>query len=95
MTWRADLPLNEMPTLPPCVGVTNNTAILKACITARAALAELKQVGDLLPNQGLLVNLLPLLETKDSSETEKIFTTSDKLFQYAQEESHADHTTYT
>jgi len=93
MTWRADLPFNEMPTLPPCVDVTETIAILKACIPARAALAELKQAGDLLPNQGLLINLLPLLEAKDSSEIENIVTTSDKLFQYAQEDSHADHAT--
>ncbi len=93
MTWQADLPFNQMPTLPPSVDVTENIAILKACIPARAALAELKQAGDLLPNQGLLINLLPLLEAKDSSEIENIVTTSDKLFQYAQEDSHADHAT--
>lgn len=93
MTWQADLPFNEMPTLPPSVDVTENIAILKACIPARAALAELKQAGDLLPNQGLLINLLPLLEAKDSSEIENIVTTSDKLFQYAQQDSHADHAT--
>jgi Fic family protein len=93
MTWQADLPFNEMPTLPPCVDVTDNIAILKACIPARAALAELKQAGDLLPNQGLLINLLPLLEAKDSSEIENIVTTSDKLFQYAQEDSNADNAT--
>ncbi|MDT0604921.1 protein adenylyltransferase Fic [Thalassotalea castellviae] len=93
MTWRADLPFNEMPTLPLSVDVTENIAILKACIPARAALAELKQAGDLLPNQGLLINLLPLLEAKDSSEIENIVTTSDKLFQYAQEDSHADQAT--
>lgn len=65
-------------------------AILKACIPARAALAELKQAGELLPNQGLLINLLPLLEAKDSSEIENIVTTTDKLFQYADEDDSAD-----
>ena len=93
MTWQADIPFNEMPKLPPNADVVENIAILKACIPARAALAELKQAGDLLPNQGLLINLLPLLEAKDSSEIENIVTTSDKLFQYAQEDSHADHAT--
>jgi len=43
-----------------------------------------------LPNQGLLINLLPLLEAKDSSEIENIVTTTDKLFQYASEDSRAD-----
>ena len=56
--------------------------ISKSCIGARAALAELKQVGELLPNQGLLINLIPLLEAKDSSEIENIVTTSDRLFQF-------------
>ncbi len=84
-------PYNNLPQLPPNA-VLETTAILKACITARAALAELKQAGELLPNQGLLINMLPLLEAKDSSEIENIVTTSDRLFQYAQEgeESQAD-----
>jgi len=64
--------------------------VLKACIPARAALAELKQAGELLPNQGLLINLLPLLEAQGSSEIENIVTTTDRLFQYAQEDSQAD-----
>lgn len=53
-------------------------------------MAELKQAGELLTNQGLLINLFTLLEAKDSSEIENIVTTTDKLFQYAQEDSHAD-----
>ncbi|GAC19143.1 hypothetical protein GARC_2176 [Paraglaciecola arctica BSs20135] len=65
-------------------------AVLKACIPARAALTELKQAETLLPYQALLINLLPLLEAKDSSEIENIITTSDKLFQHAQEDSQAD-----
>lgn len=65
-------------------------AILKACIPARAALAELKQAGALLPDQGLLINLLPLLEARDSSEIENILTTTDKLFRHARQESGAD-----
>jgi Fic family protein len=90
MTWQADIPFNQLPPLPPAAEVVDSVAVLKACIPARAALAELKQVGALLPNQGLLINLLPLLEAKDSSEIENIITTSDKLFQHAQEDSQAD-----
>jgi Fic family protein len=90
MTWRADQPYNQLPHLPPASEIIDSVAILKACIPARAALAELKQAGELLPNQGLLINLLPLLEAKDSSEIENILTTSDKLFQHAQEDSQAD-----
>ena len=77
MIWQADRPFNQLPLLPPDGEVLENRVILKACIRARAALAELKQAGELLPNQGLLINLLPLLEAKDSSEIENIVTTSD------------------
>lgn len=90
MTWRPDKPFNDIPLLPPPKAATESIVVLKACIAARAALAELKQAGQLLPNQALLINLLPLLEAKDSSEIENIVTTSDKLFQYAQEEGAAD-----
>ena len=60
MIWVADKPHNQLPALPPKVDLETK-AILKACIPARAALAELKQAGELFPNQGLLINLLPLL----------------------------------
>lgn len=90
MTWQADRPYNNLPPLPPPREAVENLGILKACIPARAALAELKQAGELLPNQGLLINLLPLLEAKGSSEIENIVTTTDKLFQYADEDSSAD-----
>lgn len=89
MSWMPDQPHNELPKLPPATDL-ESTNTLKACIPARAALAELKQAGELLPNQGLLINLLPLLEAKDSSEIENIVTTSDKLFEYAQNEQQAD-----
>ncbi len=89
MTWRPDQPYNSLPPLPPATEL-ETPATLKACIPARAALAELKQAGELLPNQGLLINLLPLLEARDSSEIENIVTTTDQLFRYSQEDSHAD-----
>ena len=89
MSWDANQPYNQLPPLPPAAEL-ESIRILKACIPARAALAALKQSGELLPNQGLLINLLPLLEAKDSSEIENIVTTSDKLFQFSQEESQAD-----
>lgn len=84
-------PYNHLPRLPPDA-LLETAPILKACIGARAALAELRQAGELLPNQSLLINMLPLLEAKDSSEIENIVTTNDRLFQYAQnaEEAQAD-----
>lgn len=93
MTWTADQAYNQLPLLPPNTETTETRAVLKACIPARAALAELKQAGQLLPNQSMLINLLPLLEAKDSSEIENIVTTTDRLFQYAREDTGADHAT--
>ena len=63
-----------------------NRAILKACIQARAALGELKQAGSLLPNQAILINTIPLLEARASSEIENIVTTTDRLFRFAQDD---------
>ncbi|WP_409308424.1 protein adenylyltransferase Fic [Pectobacterium sp. B1J-3] len=90
MSWNPHEPFNQLPKLPPQCELMESIPVLKSCIKARAALAELKQAGELLPNQGLLINLIPLLEAKDSSEIENIVTTSDKLFQFSQEDSQAD-----
>ena len=88
--WQADRPYNQLPTLPPTVELETR-AVLKRCIEARTALAELKQAAELIPNQRMLINTLPLLEAKDSSEIESIVTTTDLLFQHAQDgEHHAD-----
>jgi Fic family protein len=81
--WRPDLPHNQLPALPPARELESR-AVLKACIEARVALAELKQAAELIPNQAMLVNTIPLLEAKDSSEIENIVTTTDQLFQFAQ-----------
>ncbi|MEL4889661.1 Fic family protein [Pectobacterium betavasculorum] len=90
MQWNPHEPFNQLPLLPPQYELMESIPVLKSCIKARAALAELKQAGELLPSQGLLINLIPLLEAKDSSEIENIVTTSDKLFQFSQEDSQAD-----
>lgn len=90
MAWNPSTPYNNLPLLPPPQEATESIEVLKACIPARAALAELKQAGALLPNPGLLVNLLPMLEAKASSEIENIVTTTDKLFRFSAEDSQAD-----
>jgi Fic family protein len=89
MTWRADRPYNDLPLVPPAVELETKV-VLKSCIEARAALAELKQSAELIPNQAMLINTLPLLEARDSSEIENIITTTDKLFQYAGSREQAD-----
>ena len=72
-------PFNDLPTLPPAVDLESRP-VLKACISARAAVAELKAAGRLIPNQGVLVNSIPLLEAQASSEIENIVTTTDQMF---------------
>jgi Fic family protein len=69
--------------LPPPVELIETKEILKQCIAARVALAELKQAAELIPNSAVLVNALPLLEARASSEIENIVTTTDKLFEFA------------
>jgi Fic family protein len=78
-----ETPYNALPSLPPPADQIETAAILKKCISARVALAELKQAAELIPNAGVLVNALPLLEARASSEIENIVTTTDKLFAYA------------
>ena len=77
------IPHNALPDLPPPVETIETTEILKNCINARVALAELKQAAELIPNSAVLVNALPLLEARASSEIENIVTTTDKLFEFA------------
>lgn len=87
--WIPDQPFNSIPELPPPVDIESK-AVLKACIEARARLAELKQAAELIPNQGVLINTLPLLEAQSSSEIENIVTTTDSLFRYRDVDSEAD-----
>lgn len=74
---------NDLPLLPPRANI-ETPVVLKACISASRALAGLKQAGRLLPNQDVLINTIPLLEARASSEIENIVTTADRLFRFAQ-----------
>jgi hypothetical protein len=87
--WRPDQPFNGLLPLPPRPD-TETKPVLKRCISARAALAELKQAAELIPNQAVLINTLPLLEAQASSEIENIVTTTDRLFQFRELEEEAD-----
>ena len=90
MEFNPNRPYAALPALPPGADIETR-AILKACIEARAAVEGLKRAGALIPNPGVLINTIPLLEAQASSEIENIVTTSDKLFKYAQREGeHAD-----
>ena len=82
MAFDPHRPFNDLPNLPPA-SETETKAILRSCIAARVALAELRTSGTLIPNQAMLINSIPLLEAQASSEIENIVTTTDRLFRYA------------
>jgi Fic family protein len=87
--WQPDRPHNNLPCLPPA-GELETKTVLKQCVAARAALAELKQAAELIPNPAMLINTLPLLEARASSEIENIVTTADNLFRHLQADASAD-----
>lgn len=87
--WRPDAPYNALPDLPPPAEIETR-AVLKRCITARAAVAELRQAAELIPNQAILISTLPLLEAQASSEIENILTSTDQLFLHLTHDEHAD-----
>jgi Fic family protein len=90
MTFDRLTPYNDLPLLPPKSQI-ETSAVLKKAIAAARALAELKGLGQTIPNQAMLVDSLVLQEAKDSSAIENIFTTNDALFRsYAAKTSHVD-----
>jgi len=75
-------PYNTLRLLPPATDLETK-AILKRCVAARSALAELKVIGQLIPDESVLINAIPMLEARASSEIENIVTTNDSLFREA------------
>jgi Fic family protein len=71
-TW----PIDEIPNSPDL----ETKAVLRALVKARAALAELKGIARLIPDQAILINTLGIQEAKDSSAIENIITSLDELF---------------
>lgn len=70
---------NDTPLLPPNQKLESKE-LLQVCIEANKALAELKAVEKLIPNQTVLINSIPLLESQASSAIEN----TDELFEHAQ-----------
>ena len=79
MSFDPRVPYNDLPPLPPKTDAETR-AVLKRAIPASRALAELKGLGGIIPNQSMLVNSVVLQEAKASSEIENIVTTNDALF---------------
>ena len=82
MPWNPELPLNDLPPLPPAGLDLEPKSVLKATVEARTALATLAQAGQWLPNPRILIHAVPLLEAHASSEIENIVTTADELFKH-------------
>ena len=87
--WRPEMPFNDLPPLPPAIELETK-AVLKQGIESRSRLSELGQTAALIPNQGMLITTLPLLEAQASSEIENIVTTAESLFQYSDADAGAD-----
>ena len=81
--FNPNVPFNELPILPPAIEI-ETPIVLKACIEANKELAQLKVAERLIPNQTVLINSIPLLESQASSAIENIVTTTDELFEHAQ-----------
>lgn len=75
-------PYNDLQRLPPKASLETRR-VLKRCVSARTAVAELRIAGQSIPDQTVLINTIPLLEARASSEVENIVTTNDALFREA------------
>lgn len=79
MSFDRTKPYNDLPLLPPPLDLETKE-VMRKCISANRALASLKVAGNLIPNQAILINAIPLQEAKASSEIENIVTTGDALY---------------
>ncbi len=72
-------PFDDLPPIPPAADIETK-AILRLAVSASRALAELKGLGGIVPDQAILIHSIPLQEAKASSEIENIVTTNDALY---------------
>ena len=70
---------HSIPLLPLSMELETKI-VLKKLAKAHQALAELKGVSGIIPNQSILINTLSFQEAKDSSAIENIITTHDELY---------------
>lgn len=79
-SFHPSAPYDALSPLPPPAHVTDSVPVLRREADARQALAELKGMANIIPNQAILINAIALREAKDSSEVENIVTTRDRLY---------------
>ena len=89
MSWNPEVAYNDLPTLPP-QNFDESKAILRQTTKSRVALESLRQAVNLIPNNEILIQTIPILEAKGSSEIENIVTTTDELFKYIDADDNAD-----
>jgi len=77
---RQNAPHFKLEELPPLREKVETIEILRQTIKSTAALAELKGIAKIIPNQAMLINAIVIQEAKDSSEIENIITTQDELY---------------
>jgi len=80
MIFDAKIPYDKLPLIPPPKQNIETIKIWRQESVAREALAELKGIANIIPNQAILINALILREAKDSSEIENVITTQDELY---------------
>jgi Fic family protein len=81
MKFDRNRPFNALPDLPPKGVLLESVPILRKCISARAALAELKGRTEMIPDPDILIRSIGLQEARVSSEIENVVTTTDDLYQ--------------
>ncbi len=79
MTFHPNIPFNDLPLLPPETSVLTPSVLEKAA-EAGQALSELDRMFRDLGSCSFLINSLVLLEAKDSSEIENIYTSHEDVF---------------
>ncbi len=71
--------MSKLKTLPLSLNLETKK-VLKKLTFAHRALAELKGITEVIPNQGILISTLCLQEAKESSAIENIITTHDEIY---------------
>lgn len=90
MAYNKNIAYNDLPNLPP-PNFTESADILRHLAKASRYQGELNGLCASMPDPQLLINIIVLQESKDSSAIENIVTTQDELYKAATEEESASH----
>ncbi|MBQ7405713.1 MAG: Fic family protein [Candidatus Methanomethylophilaceae archaeon] len=77
--FNPQIPFDDLPKLPPHLDI-ETSEVMRSCVAASRALGELKGLLESIPDQRVLLELLPLQESRSSSELENIISSRDRLF---------------